>query len=73
MSLEGLEENIASLMPLLQVAVSCELIPGPLQEQQTHQTTETYFQPPFPMQFENYMLWIVNRSLWQRTEKYNYF
>lgn len=37
-------------------AVSCELIPGPLQEQQTHQTTETYFQPPFPMHFENYML-----------------
>lgn len=41
MSLEGLEENIASLKQFLQVAVSCELIPGPLQEQQTHLTTET--------------------------------
>lgn len=56
MSLEGLEENIASLKQLLQVPVSCELIPGPLGEQQTHLTTETSFQPPYPMPFENHTL-----------------
>lgn len=63
MSLEGLEENIASLKQLLQVPESCELIPGPLGEQQTHLTTETSFQPPYPMPFENHTLWFVNRWL----------